>query len=849
MNAQSQATQTQTAASQSAQRADAQPAAQTAGPSWSSQTGHSRTYTVRRADTLSSIATRLGIAGGYSAIAQLNNLANPSLILVGQVLRLPEAAAQAEPAPAQSAATAPAAQPETPPAEPERPRDRTYTVRGGDNLTRIATQFHVEGGAQALAALNNIADPSLIHPGQVLRIPPAPTAAPETGDHTAADRSSQVQPERPAAGGQGASPEAGSTAPQEGPVPKPNPAVGLAEQDATVLMAMNLYAEARGEYVRVGANALYAIAQVVMERVRIGRWGGSTSSVILAPSQFSWTRTGDPNLQATLNPTNNEVWEACYRIAGEVMGGGGQNPVGGSDHYHADYVMPNWADGSRLVARVGRHLFYDLVPTGNDNKALSDNTGGLELDPNEPKDSPIPGESAWIGKAVIFNRRQTYNRTEWEALQRAMGTTPDGDPGHMTARAVYRWQAVHGLERDGALGAATKQSIESASGEVQQNPTPTGDNLSTPEQQGGQTQQGGQEAQTGGGAQTQQGTQAQQAPEEDAGYVATTDELVNQIQRQHPQGLHVVVYGPTNNNVPGGYANNTNNQEFTTQALGQAAVRQTVGNNGALALGVAMPAISRTQVQTKVNTTYTSLLQRYQAAKPEGAPTSPQSLKVKNLSLFYHGTQSALSLPGENISNTNVGDFVDAIRASLRDDVGVQLYACSAARGENSLAENMADELSTSNANANVYGHTSAAHTTENSDARVFGSKGQGTGMFDIMFPADWRNQERERIWGQLEGQRLAQANNLLRTRLYRYYSRVNGLGGGWNAAERTGYQDVAPVQNSGYYASRNLSAMGRRSFVDPSGSSDLLKERWREWARGHERSVLDDVSPLASTF
>src|SRR5690606_35432810 len=184
---------------------------------------------------------------------------------------------------------------------------------------------------------------------------------------------------------------------------KPNASVGLAQQDAQVLMAMNLYAEARGEYARHGENALYAVAQVVMERVRIGRWGSSTSNVILAPSQFSWTRTGDPNYQQTLNPTNDRIWEVCYRIAGEVMGGGGRNPVGGADHYHADYVMPDWADGSKLTARIGRHLFYDLVPTGNGNDTTDGGTGDLEIDPNEPKDSPIPGESAWIGQALLFN--------------------------------------------------------------------------------------------------------------------------------------------------------------------------------------------------------------------------------------------------------------------------------------------------------------------------------------------------------------------------------------------------------------------------------------------------------------
>src|SRR5690606_15524633 len=112
-------------------------------------------------------------------------------ILVGQVLRLPVPQPQApagdqpgaggeqtqgQQPQGQGEAPGGGDEPTTPTAEPERPQDRRYTVRAGDNLTRIAEQFQVEGGFQALAEYNNINNPALIQPGQVLRIPPAPTA-------------------------------------------------------------------------------------------------------------------------------------------------------------------------------------------------------------------------------------------------------------------------------------------------------------------------------------------------------------------------------------------------------------------------------------------------------------------------------------------------------------------------------------------------------------------------------------------------------------------------------------------------------------------------------------------------
>lgn len=52
--------------------------------------GSHKTYTVKRGDTLSSIAARkLGNANRWRAIADLNNIRDPRNIRIGQVLRLP----------------------------------------------------------------------------------------------------------------------------------------------------------------------------------------------------------------------------------------------------------------------------------------------------------------------------------------------------------------------------------------------------------------------------------------------------------------------------------------------------------------------------------------------------------------------------------------------------------------------------------------------------------------------------------------------------------------------------------------------------------------------------------------
>lgn len=47
------------------------------------------TYTVVRGDTLDAIARRFSVPGGYQALARENNIPDPNLIKVGQVIKLP----------------------------------------------------------------------------------------------------------------------------------------------------------------------------------------------------------------------------------------------------------------------------------------------------------------------------------------------------------------------------------------------------------------------------------------------------------------------------------------------------------------------------------------------------------------------------------------------------------------------------------------------------------------------------------------------------------------------------------------------------------------------------------------
>jgi LysM repeat protein len=111
-------------------------------------TSHATRYVVQDGDTLSGIATRFAVRGGWPALYAANRQAigaNPDVIHAGTVLVLP---GQMTPI--------------------------RYTVEAGDTLSAIAAEFAVRGGWPALYAANRQAigpDPNVVHAGTVLTVP------------------------------------------------------------------------------------------------------------------------------------------------------------------------------------------------------------------------------------------------------------------------------------------------------------------------------------------------------------------------------------------------------------------------------------------------------------------------------------------------------------------------------------------------------------------------------------------------------------------------------------------------------------------------------------------------------
>jgi LysM repeat protein len=115
----------------------------TASPTTPPATGGE--YTVQAGDTLYSIARRYGTT--IEAIQNANGIIDPRYLRIGQKLIIPQGSTTVPPATGGT----------------------TYVVQADDTLYSIAARFGKN--VWDIVTANNLADPSLIYPGQVLTIP------------------------------------------------------------------------------------------------------------------------------------------------------------------------------------------------------------------------------------------------------------------------------------------------------------------------------------------------------------------------------------------------------------------------------------------------------------------------------------------------------------------------------------------------------------------------------------------------------------------------------------------------------------------------------------------------------
>ena len=133
------------------------------------------------------------------------------------------------------------------------------------------------------------------------------------------------------------------------------------------IIALTVFGEARGEAI----EGQVAVANVIRNRRRLGKWGPSFHDVCLAPWQFScWMPQGGAENHALLtdwaqrlidqpNP-EDALMRQCLWIAQGLITDAFLDNTGRSTHYHAATMnpRPRWAIDQVPRRQLAGHLFY-----------------------------------------------------------------------------------------------------------------------------------------------------------------------------------------------------------------------------------------------------------------------------------------------------------------------------------------------------------------------------------------------------------------------------------------------------------------------------------------------------------
>ena len=113
-------------------------------------------------------------------------------------------------------------------------------------------------------------------------------------------------------------------------------------------LASAVYWESKGEPL---AGQL-AVAEVIINRARSGRFASTLCGVITQRSQFSFVRGG----RIPSPPRASAAWRNAVAIAHIAIDDLADSPVSSALFFHARYVSPGWR--LRRLAAVGNHIFY-----------------------------------------------------------------------------------------------------------------------------------------------------------------------------------------------------------------------------------------------------------------------------------------------------------------------------------------------------------------------------------------------------------------------------------------------------------------------------------------------------------
>jgi N-acetylmuramoyl-L-alanine amidase len=148
-----------------------------------------------------------------------------------------------------------------------------------------------------------------------------------------------------------------------------------------------------------------AVAYVILNRKRSGRWGDNIKEVVMHPWQFEPWMTRRKEMEK-LSP-DDPRYQSAARIADAVLTGQMPDPTAGATHFLNPTVvrqrrggsLPSWARGEGQA--IGRHTFYSLNESGAALEPAAVSMGALEdpLSCRRPENAVQlhRAESGWSG--------------------------------------------------------------------------------------------------------------------------------------------------------------------------------------------------------------------------------------------------------------------------------------------------------------------------------------------------------------------------------------------------------------------------------------------------------------------
>ena len=120
--------------------------------------------------------------------------------------------------------------------------------------------------------------------------------------------------------------------------------------DELECLAGAIYFESRGEPLM----GQLAVAEVIINRSRSGRFPATYCGVVRQPGQFSFVRKGAiPQARRS-----TQAWRNAVAVARIAHADQWQSHADEALYFHARYVRPGWSQRKQALATIDSHVFY-----------------------------------------------------------------------------------------------------------------------------------------------------------------------------------------------------------------------------------------------------------------------------------------------------------------------------------------------------------------------------------------------------------------------------------------------------------------------------------------------------------